>query len=79
MIGWNLLQAITGIFCGFLLGMAMKVFNIKYFQDMNEDKRLYIKFFLMLFFAFITPVICHLVHFHESKYIGIITYGYVSH
>jgi NhaP-type Na+/H+ or K+/H+ antiporter len=79
MVGWNLVQAITGIICGILLGLCMKVFNCKKCQDMKEEKRLWIKFVLMLTFAFITPVICHIVHFHESKYIGIITYGYTSH
>ena len=75
MIGMNVLYIVVGIAVGSLLGLSMLIFN--YCKCFNDKTLIWIKFFLMLGIAIITPYVTHLVGFEESKYVGIIFYGYV--
>ena len=79
MIGWNIGQGFIGLAAFIVIGYTMKIFNIQCCQKMSEDNLNRIKFVIMITFAIGTPIFCHIVHLHESKYIGIITYGYVCH
>ena len=67
MIGWNVLYIVAGIIVGSLLGLSMKLV-----KGANN----YVKFVIMLSVAIATPFVTHVLHFEESKYVGIIFFGY---
>jgi hypothetical protein len=71
MIGMNVFYIVTGMAAGALLGGSMAVFNKFEIRGKN-----WIKFGLMLVIAVLTPIFCNNVGFEESKYIGIIVYGF---
>lgn len=73
MIAMNVFYIVTGMLAGGVLGGSMAVFNKCTFKAKNE-----VKFVLMLAIALLTPVVCNSIGFEESKYIGIITYGFFS-
>lgn len=75
MIGMNILYIVVGIAVGCLLGFSMIIFN--YCKCLSDKALIWVKFFLMLSIAIITPYITHLLAFEESKYVGIIFFGYV--
>lgn len=70
----NLLQIAAGIIGGLLLGQALRFLNL--FKTASSTTLMMTKCFLMVAVAIMTPLVCHWVHFHESKYIGIIFFGY---
>jgi len=74
LVGKNVFQILTGLFIGLSLGYSMKVFNM-----FNPAKTLYIKFVLLVLICVFTPIVAHLSEFHESKYIGIIFFGYMCY
>ena len=43
----------------------------------SPTRLIWIKFCVMLGIAIITPYVTHILEFQESKYVGIIFYGYV--
>ena len=65
----NVFYIVVGMAAGGLLGASMAIFNR--FKANN-----WIKFALMLVIAVLNPIFCNSVGFEESKYIGIITYGF---
>ena len=70
MIGMNVLYIVAGIVGGGLLGLSMivlKKVNVK------------IKFILMLAIAISLPFITHALKFEDSKYVGVIFYGYCTY
>jgi len=69
MIGWNVLYIVVGIVVGALLGLSMIVI-----KKVNN----WIKFFLMLSIAISLPFITHALKFEDSKYVGVIFYGYCT-
>ena len=71
MIGMNVFYIVVGMAAGGLLGASMAIFNR--FKANN-----WIKFALMLVIAVLNPIFCNSVGFEESKYIGIITYGFFT-
>jgi len=77
MIGMNVFYFVIGILFGAAMGWVMGVFN-KCTCDMPKLKS-YGKFVIMLTLAITLPFICHYTRFDESKYIGIIFFGYFSY
>ena len=73
----NVVQILTGIIVGLIIGWGLRV--IDYMTWFNNEGRLWIKFGIMIFMAVFTPVLTHIVHFHEAKYIGIIFFGYACY
>jgi hypothetical protein len=71
----NIYQIAAGLAIGLSVGYCMKVFN-KY---EHTHKLNMIKFAIMLFAGVAFPIACDLAGFHESKYIGIIFFGYMCH
>lgn len=76
MIGMNIFYIVTGMFFGVIVGLTMTCFN-KLEKTFSAPKIKWAKFTLMLLIAILTPVLCNNVGFEESKYIGIITFGFV--
>jgi solute carrier family 9B (sodium/hydrogen exchanger), member 1/2 len=76
MIFGNLGQIVTGIVGAIILGGCMKVFEI---FSCTEATKIRMKFIILLFIACFTPYLCYLTGFQESKYIGIISFGYVCY
>lgn len=74
MIVNNLVQIFSGIVGGLLIGASFRILNS--FTCLAEQALDWVKFFLMLSVAIATPVLTHIIHFHEAKYIGIIFFGY---
>ena len=70
MIGWNVLYIVVGVVVGALLGLSMIVIK-------KVDVR--IKFVLMLAVAISLPFITHALNFEDSKYVGVIFYGYCTY
>lgn len=77
MIGMNVFYFVTGIFFGALAGYCMSIFN-RCTCDCPRVKS-YLKFAIMLALAIGLPFACHYTRFEESKYIGIIFFGYFSY
>jgi len=75
MIGMNVFYFVTGIAFGSLAGASMSIFNK---CDKYGKKGFFsaIKFIIMVFLAVALPIACHHTKFEESKYIGIIFFGY---
>lgn len=76
MIGMNTFYFVIGILFGAVGGYVMSVFN-KCKCDMPRTM-MYTKFLIMVGLAIGLPFICHYTRFDESKYIGIIFFGYFS-
>ena len=74
MIGMNVFYIVTGIVVGGLLGFGMSFFNR---VKASEVCVKWTKFGFMLMLAVLTPVFCNSTGFEESKYIGIITFGFI--
>jgi len=74
MVLWNLLYILIGITIAIVLGLSMKIFTI---CKCGDKALLKIKFVLMLSIALVTPYVFHVLHLDESKYIFIISFGYV--
>lgn len=75
----NIYQIAAGLAVGLAFGYTMKIFNR--FDDPATDKKQltkikWIKFSIMLGLGLVFPVICDVIGFHESKYIGIIFFGW---
>jgi len=69
MIGKNIGYIVVGIVVGALLGISMIVI---------KKVNVWIKFFLMLAIAISLPFITHAVSMEDSKYVGVIFYGYCT-
>jgi NhaP-type Na+/H+ or K+/H+ antiporter len=76
MIGMNIFYIITGMFFGAIIGFIMSAFNK---LSASEGCVKWSKFVVMLILAILTPVFCNNTGFEESKYIGIITFGFVCY
>lgn len=76
MIGMNIFYIVTGMFFGVILGLMMSCFN-KAEKRFSENGIKWTKFVLMLVISVLNPIFCNNVGFGESKYIGIITFGFV--
>lgn len=70
----NLYQIAAGLAFGLSAGYVMKFFN-KY----EPAKTLKYKLAVTLTIGIVFPIVCDLIGFHESKYIGIIFYGFMCH
>ena len=77
MVGMNVFYFVIGFLFGGVAGYFMGIFN-KCTCDCPRFKN-FIKFIIMLIFAIGLPFGCHYTRFEESKYIGIIFYGYFSY
>ena len=66
----NLYQIAAGFAAGIALGLLMK-----FFRKLTRK----VKAVVVLFVAFFIVIISEVVAFHESKYIGVIVYGYVCY
>jgi NhaP-type Na+/H+ or K+/H+ antiporter len=77
MIGMNVFYFVCGILFGAIMGYIMGIFN-KCTCDCRRAKT-YMKFVIMLFLAIALPFGSHYTRFEESKYIGIIFFGYFSY
>lgn len=71
-VGMNLLQLFVGLVIGLTLGYCMRVFNF-----CNPRKTMIPKFIVTLIVAFLIPILSEVSGFHESKFVGIIFYGYM--
>lgn len=76
MVGMNVFYFVIGILFGAVAGFAMTIFN-KCKCDCPKLK-MYLKFFVCIFLAVSLPFACYHTRFDESKYIGIIFFGYFS-
>lgn len=77
MIGMNVFYFVFGILFGAVSGYCMIIFN-KCTCNCQRFKT-WVKFVLMLSLAVSLPYLCHYTRFEESKYIGIIFFGYFSY
>ena len=75
----NIYQIAAGLAVGLSGGYCMKIFN-KWDPPMEGKKQnpkfLWIKFAILFSIGVIFPIICDVIGFHESKYIGIIFFGW---
>ena len=62
----------TGLAIGVFLGLTMIVFNF----CRSKSLGLWLKFFVMTIVAFATPTLTKVTHFLESKYVGMVMFGY---
>lgn len=74
MIGMNVFYIVVGMIFGGLLGYSMNCFNSH--ACCGEKAKNWIKFVLMLLIAFSLPVVTYFIEFEESKFIGIISFGF---
>lgn len=77
MIGMNVFYFVVGILFGGVAGYCMTIFN-KCTCKCPKVKN-FIKFLVMATLAIVLPFVCHYTRFDESKYIGIIFFGYFSY
>jgi len=75
MIGMNIFYFVTGIAFGCIAGYCMAIFN-KFDKHCSRGLLISIKFVLMVSLAIALPILSHHSKFEESKYIGIIFFGY---
>jgi NhaP-type Na+/H+ or K+/H+ antiporter len=75
LIGKNLLDITVGLAAGLILGYILKVFN--YMKCISEKVKLWIKFAIMVVVAIFAPIVSHVAHLHEAKYVFIIFFGYM--
>jgi hypothetical protein len=78
MIGMNVFYFIIGILFGAVAGYSMAIFNKCSKFDYPRAK-IWMKFGICLALAIGLPFACHYTRFDESKYIGIIFFGYFSY
>lgn len=78
MIGMNVFYFVIGIIFGAVAGFCMKIFNFCRFSQFPGLK-MWLKFAITLFLAIVLPFATHYTRFEESKYIGIIFFGYFSY
>lgn len=77
MVGMNVFYFVIGILFGAFGGFCMTIFN-KCSKWEAPRAKIYLKFFVCLGLAIGLPFICYHTRFDESKYIGIIFFGYFS-
>mmetsp|Transcript_14326 Transcript_14326/g.24375 ORF Transcript_14326/g.24375 Transcript_14326/m.24375 type:complete len:157 (+) Transcript_14326:470-940(+) len=70
----NAIEIGAGLFLGLILGGSMIIFNSC--RCISERAKMYLKFLLMLGMAVASPIVASATDFPESKYIGIIFFGY---
>ena len=75
MVLWNVAQILIGIVIGVGLGISMKAFECC--KCFHSNTLIKVKFGFMLSVALATPYVFNVLSLEESKYIFIITYGYV--
>ena len=73
-VGYNVIQILTGLGVGLFFGWSLKCLNY-----CSVAKTRWPKFFITLFTAILTPLICEWLHFPEAKYVGIIFFGYMCY
>lgn len=71
----NIYQIAAGLAFGLGFGYCMKIFN----RWEHTKKLNYIKFAVMLSLGILFPIVCEIIGFYESKYIGIIFFGFMCH
>lgn len=73
-VGMNLVELAVGLGFGLALG-----YLFYFFQKIPGEKlRLYIKIFALLVVAIGMPLVAEFTHFEESKFVGIIFFGYAT-
>ena len=77
MVGMNVFYFVIGILFGAIAGFSMAIFN-KCTCNMPRLK-IWLKFLITLSLAIFLPFATHYTRFEESKYIGIIFFGYFSY
>ena len=77
MIGMNVFYFVIGILFGAIVGYSMTIFN-KCTCKLPRLK-MWLKFLVTLSLAIFLPFGTHYTKFEESKYIGIIFFGYFSY
>lgn len=77
MIGMNVFYFLVGILFGGVVGYCMGIFN-KCTCNCPRVKN-WLKFLVCITLAIGLPFACHYSRFEESKYIGIIFFGYFSY
>ena len=70
----NLYQIAAGLAVGLGVGYTMKAFNY-----CDPKKTLPYKLLIMVIMGIGFPIACDLIGFYESKYIGIIFFGFMCH
>lgn len=70
-VGLNIAQILAGFIAAMLFGYTMKFFN-----NCDKNKTKLPKLLLTVSIAIATPLICHVLHVPEAKYVFIIFYGY---
>lgn len=78
MVGMNVFYFVIGILFGAVAGYSMAIFNKCASCDYPKLK-LYTKFVICVALGIALPFLCHYTRFDESKYIGIIFFGYFSY
>lgn len=78
MIGMNVFYFVIGILFGAVAGYSMAIFNQCTKLDYPRAK-IWAKFGICLALAIGLPFACHYTRFDESKYIGIIFFGYFAY
>lgn len=78
MIGMSVFYFVIGILFGAVAGFSMKIFNFCSTSEYPRAK-IWLKFAITLFLAIFLPFATHYTRFEESKYIGIIFFGYFSY
>lgn len=71
-IGVNAIQLATGLGCGLILGFSFIMFQ----WIRNATCKLVLKVIFLMIVAIAMPLICETVKFAESKFVGIIFFGY---
>ena len=66
----NIYQIAAGLAVGLMLGLLMKLV-----RSCNNV----VKLIIVLGVAFMIAIVSELIHFHESRYIGVIFYGYMCY
>lgn len=78
MVGMNVFYFIIGILFGAVAGYSMGIFN-KCTKWEAPRAKIWIKFLICISLAIGLPFACHYTRFDESKYIGIIFFGYFAY
>lgn len=79
MLGMSVFYVVFGFLLGMILGGLMKLFKMECCEALSDKCQKILKFFVALTLAVTTPIWCHYAHFHESKFILIIFYGYFAY
>lgn len=75
MIGMNVFYFIVGIGFGCACGQALSVLN-RFNEKCSKNMLMAVKFVIMVALGVCLPIMSHYSKFEESKYIGIIFFGY---